>query len=100
MLGGEGRKPGVSAKGEGREGHGQGGTPDQGTPGESSLRRGLGTVWSLIPPLASFGPPPPEVAGGPWGVFSSPVRCVCVCGGGRDACGQKNRFSVFLLQLS
>ena len=57
MLGGEGRKPGVSAKGEGREGHSWGGTLDQETPGESSLRQELGTAWSLIPPLTSFGGP-------------------------------------------
>lgn len=58
MLGGEGRKPGVSAKGEGREGHSWGGTLDQEMPGESSLLQALGTAWSLILPLTSFGAPP------------------------------------------
>lgn len=42
--------------------------------------------WALRGPLSHLsphlGPPPPEVAGRPWGVFSSPVRCVCVWGGG------------------
>lgn len=93
MLGGEGRKPGAGAKGEGSESRGRGGPPDQEIPGEPSLSRALGPAWPLIPPLTSFGAPP-WIAGGSWGVFSSPVRL-----GGGSACGQENRFSVFLFQL-
>lgn len=73
MLGGEGRKPGAGAKGEGSESRGRGGPPDQEIPGEPSLSRALGPAWPLIPPLTSFGAPP-WIAGGSWGVFSSPVR--------------------------